>query len=144
MNVQNFSRFSNFFIVSSKKAKLAKRKTRKKANEHIHKTWLIERMDKLECPVCMCLFENPVSLLCGHSVCLDCGIAEKRNGKTTTTTTFIYIFIFLYLSISFFLSIKHTHTHMISILRHHHPSIHPSIIQVEINVRYVSRNFLKN
>ena len=40
-------------------------------------------MDKLECPVCMCLFEEPVSLLCGHSVCLECGLAEKRNGKET-------------------------------------------------------------
>ena len=36
-------------------------------------------MDKLECPVCMCLFEEPVSLLCGHSVCMDCAASLKHT-----------------------------------------------------------------
>lgn len=28
--------------------------------------------DELTCSICLCLFENPVSLICGHSFCASC------------------------------------------------------------------------
>ncbi len=28
--------------------------------------------DELTCSICLCLFENPVSLICGHSFCANC------------------------------------------------------------------------
>lgn len=28
--------------------------------------------DELTCSICLCLFENPVSLICGHSFCTNC------------------------------------------------------------------------
>ncbi|XP_043098364.1 E3 ubiquitin/ISG15 ligase TRIM25 isoform X4 [Puntigrus tetrazona] len=39
--------------------------------------------DELTCSICLCLFENPVSLICGHSFCANC--LEATWNDTTSS-----------------------------------------------------------